>query len=165
MSDQEFTPAAVSPQIPLTRIVIAVTVVLVLVVAGVVGIALLIAQGDVERWAAIMQIFRDIFIVFLSLQGILIIVAIAVLIVQIARLVNLLQNEISPILKNAQETANTAAGTARFVGENLSEPLIAFSSFLASLSLFLREAGGIRRALTHIEPDPATDEPPVAPTG
>lgn len=102
---------------------------------------------DAEQTAAKIQIIRDIFIILLALQGILIIAALAVLILQVARLVNLLQNEVMPILNNARETIDAAKGTVEFVGTNVADPVIRLGGFLAGMRVLVSEVGGIRRAV------------------
>lgn len=97
--------------------------------------------------AARVQVIRDAFLIVMGLESILIIFGLAALIIQIARLVNLLQNEVQPILKNTQETVNTAKGTAQFVGANVTGPVIKASAFMAGAGVFIREIGGIRRAI------------------
>ncbi len=119
---------------------------------GLVVVIFLIGLGlavftDPGPTAERIQLLRDIFIIVMSLQAILIIVALAALIVQVARLFNLLNNEIKPILDNALEATDTARGTARFVGSNVTEPLVQSKSFLAGFAVFVREMGGIRRAI------------------
>jgi hypothetical protein len=113
---------------------------------------LLALLSNVEATAPRVQIIRDVFIIVLAFQGILVIAALAVLIVQIARLINLLQNEVMPILKNTQETINTARGTVEFVGSNIAEPVVKLNGFLAALTILIRELFGIRRVLRR-EPD------------
>jgi hypothetical protein len=133
---------------PMSRVVkwiatILIALVVLLFLAGM-GLALF---SDADQTAPRVQIIRDIFIIVLAFQGILVIGALAILITQIARLINLLQNEVMPILKNTQETIDTARGTVEFVGENLTEPVIRLNAFLAAISVLLRELFGIRRAL------------------
>ncbi len=103
--------------------------------------------SDVQATAPRVQIIRDVFIIIMSLEFILIIGALAILILQVARIVNLLQSEVKPVLENAKETVNTAKGTVEFVGNNVSEPVVKTSAFLAGAGVFIREAGGIRRAI------------------
>jgi hypothetical protein len=54
-----------------------------------------------------------------------------VLIIQLASLINLLQNEVKPILKSTSETVNTLRGTTEFLSENLVEPVIKLNSYMA----------------------------------
>ncbi len=76
---------------------------------------------------------RDIFIIFMALETLLIGMALIVLIVQLARLINLLQNEVRPILDSTNETANTLRGTATFLSDNLAEPVIKLNEYVAAL--------------------------------
>jgi hypothetical protein len=87
---------------------------------------------------------RDIFIIVVALESLLIGVALIVLIVQLASLINLLQNEVKPILAATNETVNTLRGTAEFLGENVVEPVIKLNSYLAGLNRML-ELMGIRK--------------------
>jgi hypothetical protein len=77
---------------------------------------------------------RDIFIIFMALEFLLIGMVMIVLIVQLARLTLLLQNEISPILKSTSETANTLRGTTVFLSEHLVEPVLKMNQYLAGLN-------------------------------
>ena len=76
---------------------------------------------------------RDIFIIFLALESLVIGAALVVLVIQLASLINLLQNEVKPILKSTNETVNTLRGTTEFLSENLVEPVIKLNSYLAGL--------------------------------
>ena len=79
---------------------------------------------------------RDIFIIFMALESLLIGAALVVLMIQLASLINLLQNEVKPILKSTSETVNTLRGTTEFLSENLVEPVIKLNSYLAGLKKF-----------------------------
>jgi hypothetical protein len=54
----------------------------------------------------------------------------------LARLTNLLQNEIKPILESTNETVNTVRGTAIFVSENIVDPVVKLNGYVAALSKF-----------------------------
>ncbi len=77
---------------------------------------------------------RDIFIIFMALEFLLIGIVMIILIVQLARLTLLLQNEIKPILDSTNETANTLRGTTAFLSEHLVEPVLKMNQYLAGLS-------------------------------
>ena len=79
---------------------------------------------------------RDIFIIFMAFESLIIGAALVVLIIQLASLINLLQNEVKPILKATTETVNTLRGTSEFLSENLVEPVIKLNSYLAGLRKF-----------------------------
>jgi len=108
----------------------------------------LVTQGD---FAATIRIIRDLVIIFLALEGILIIVSVAVLALQVAKLVNLLQNEVKPILINTQETVKTAQNTVEFMSENIADPVIRASGFASGFTVMVRDLFGIRRAVPRAE--------------
>ena len=87
---------------------------------------------------------RDIFIIVVAFESLVIGVALIVLIVQIASLTNLLQNEVRPILKATNDTVNNLRGTAEFLGENVVEPVIKLNGYLAGLYRML-ELMGIKK--------------------
>ena len=84
---------------------------------------------------------RDIFIIVVALESLVIGVALIVLVVQLASLINLLQNEVRPILHATNETVNTLRGTAEFLGENVVEPVIKLNGYLAGLTRMLELIG------------------------
>jgi len=84
---------------------------------------------------------RDIFIIVVALESLIIGVALVVLIVQLASLINLLQNEVRPILKATTDTVNNLRGTAEFLGENVVEPVIKLNGYLAGLYRMLELMG------------------------
>jgi len=77
---------------------------------------------------------RDIFIIFMALEFLLIGIVMIILIIQLARLTLLLQNEIKPILDSTSETAHTLKGTTLFLSEHLVEPVLKMNQYLAGLS-------------------------------
>jgi hypothetical protein len=76
---------------------------------------------------------RDVFIIFMALESLVIGAALVILIVQLSILINLLQNEIKPILNSTNETVNTLRGTAVFLSDNLAEPIMKLNEYLAGL--------------------------------
>jgi len=118
----------------------------ILVVIFLIGLALALF-ADVQPTAARMQVIRDIFIILIGLELILIVASLAVLIVQIARLITLLKSETKPILENAQEATRSAKNTVDFVSTNVTQPIVRVSSFMAGARVMLRDVGGIRRAI------------------
>lgn len=118
----------------------------ILVVIFLIGLALALF-ADAQPTAARMQVIRDIFIILIGLELILIVASLAVLIVQIARLITLLKSETKPILENAQEATRSAKNTVDFVSTNVTQPIVRVSSFMAGARVMLRDVGGIRRAI------------------
>jgi hypothetical protein len=88
---------------------------------------------------------RDVFIIVMALESLLIGAILVILIFQIARLTNLLQHEIKPILKSTNETISTLRGTTEFLSDNLTEPVIKINEYVAAIQKFLELFGVGRR--------------------
>ena len=109
------------------RILVAsIIVFVVLIVVGIVFAVIGLLQ-DAETTSNI----RDIFIIFMAFESLLIGAALVILIIQIASLMNLIQNEVKPILESTTDTVNTLRGTTAFLSENMVEPVIKLNSYLA----------------------------------
>lgn len=132
----------------LKRVVILVTAVLIGAILLLFILALVIAlTSDLQQSSAVIRVIRDLVIIFLALEGILIVLALGILVLQVAKLINLLQTEVRPILENTQQTVKTAQGTVEFVSQNALAPILRLSGFLAGASVLTRELFGIRRAI------------------
>ena len=112
----------------------------VIVLAGIVVAVIFLAKSP----AAAANV-RDIFIIFMALESLLIGAALVVLIIQLASLINLLQNEVRPILQSTTETVNTLRGTTAFLSENLVEPVIKLNSYMAGMKKIFDLLGIIRK--------------------
>ncbi|MEX2143733.1 MAG: hypothetical protein WD740_04000 [Anaerolineales bacterium] len=111
------------------------------IVFVILGLALLVGLG-----AAILYLLqpdaptegiRDIFIILVAFEFMIIGLALILLLVQLARLINMLNNEVRPILDSASEAAKTMRGTSRFISDKLVAPIVSASAGIA----------GFRRAL------------------
>jgi hypothetical protein len=116
------------------------------VVAGIVLIAVLISVAIYFLLLPTTPTdkIRDVFIIVVALESLVIGVALIVLIVQLASLINLMQNEVRPILIATNETVNTLRGTVEFLGEEVIEPVMKLSGYLAGLNRML-ELMGIKK--------------------
>ena len=74
---------------------------------------------------------RDVFIILMALESMLTGLALTILIVQVARLTNLLENEVKPILNSTNETISNLRGTSKFLSDNLVEPVIKLNEVVA----------------------------------
>ncbi len=79
---------------------------------------------------------RDVFIIFLALLSMIMMLILIILIYQLSVLINLLQNEIKPIISSTNETVSTLRGTATFLSENVTEPVIKLNEYLAGFTQF-----------------------------
>jgi hypothetical protein len=144
MTDERQEPSTEDPQLPVVtpetasttnaadkkRITIVAIVVAIIVIALLVlGTIYLVNPSHSDQTEQI----RDVFIIFIALESFVIGVALVVLIIQLSNLINLLQNEIRPIINSTSETVNTLKGTAKFVSDNLSEPVIKINQLSAMI--------------------------------
>jgi hypothetical protein len=112
------------------------------IMVGIIIAAIIILAGIIAAIIALTKYpnvatnVRDIFIIFMAFESLIIGAALVVLVIQIASLINLLQNEVKPILQSTSETVNTLRGTTEFLSENLVEPVIKLNSYLAGLRKF-----------------------------
>lgn len=111
------------------RVLILIVVIGILLLAGMITGVIFLLRAD----AATAGKIRDIFIIFMAFESILIGAALVILAIQLAVLINLLQNEIKPILDTTTEAVNTIRGTADFMSANLVEPVIKLNEYVAAL--------------------------------
>lgn len=121
------------------RIMIAVVIGAVIILALLIFAIILLMQPTTPT-----DRIRDVFIIVVALESLVIGVALIVLIIQLASLINLLQNEVRPILSATNETVNTLRGTAEFLGESVVEPVIKLNGYLAGMSRVI-ELMGIKK--------------------
>jgi hypothetical protein len=122
----------------------AIVAVFVVGLIGALAVAVIADPDDAASWVGII---RDLFIIVLAMEGMLMGIALIVLILQLAALVNLLQNELQPIVDNANETVTTVRGTAQFVSQNLVEPVIKAGALMAAVGGMVRELVRLRRSV------------------
>lgn len=88
---------------------------------------------------------RDIAIIVLALESIVIGVALIVLAFQIYRLVKLIEQEVKPILESAQRTTQTVEGTASVIGESVVTPVAKAIGFTAAVREVIKVLAGRRK--------------------
>ncbi len=81
---------------------------------------------------------RDISIILLALESIVIGIILLLLLWQVRLLVLLLRDEIKPILENTQETTKTLQSTTKFVGKRVTKPVVDTISFFAGVKQVMR---------------------------
>jgi len=125
--ETELPPAA--DQNKSQRTLIFVILLGILILAGVIFSVAALSGMDSDGTGKI----RDIFIIFMAVEFLIIGIALVVLIIQLANLINLLNNEVKPILKSTTETVNTLKGTTQFLSDNMVGPVIKLNEYLAGL--------------------------------
>lgn len=124
----EVTSASMNPETNKKKVLILTIAIIVIILALIVLAAIFLLD---KNNSALTEQIRDVFIIFMALESLIIGAALVILIVQLATLINLLQNEIRPIIDSTNETVNTLKGTALFLSDNLAEPVIKVNAFAA----------------------------------
>lgn len=127
MPQGEFDSGVQNAKSPVGLIIAVVVILIVLI-----GAAVLLLRADNATTGRV----RDVFIIFMALESLVIGVVLIVLIVQLATLINLLQNELKPIIQSTNDTVNTLRGTVAFLSENMTEPIIKLNAYLAGFKQF-----------------------------
>lgn len=123
------------------KIIIIIIVVAIVFLIGFVATFVLLMSAQARAVAQL----RDVFIIFLALQSLLIGLVLVILMIQLARLINLLNNEIKPILESTNDTVSNLRGTTSFLSDNLVEPVIKLNETMAGFTRFLVLTGLIRK--------------------
>jgi hypothetical protein len=105
---------------------------MILILAVFVGVVYFLLQETTPT-----STIRDILIIFMAFELSILGFAMILLIIQIARLINLFQNEIKPLLETANETMGTLRGTVAFLGDTFVQPVIKVNSYLAGFRRIL----------------------------
>lgn len=155
-----------SPGPKVTRLIKILAILGILFILILFAVALAVALIDAESWAPLIRIFRDVFLLILLMEFMLIVTAFAILMLQAAGFLIMLKTEVQPILNNARETTRLSRATAQFINSNAVDPLIQIKSFLSGLLAFLRELIRIRALVTTKESIPEhQDETQPSSTG
>lgn len=112
-------------------------IIFVLVIAGLVFAVNAMIQHPGET-----ETIRDIVIIFMAFESLIIGLVLILLIIQVARLTAMLQNEVRPILDATNETVRTLQGTSKFLSSKMISPVIKVNSSIAA----------VRRAIEIIVP-------------
>ncbi|GAB4469676.1 MAG: hypothetical protein Kow00124_05080 [Anaerolineae bacterium] len=135
-------PAGSEAQKAFGIIGIVIVVILLALIAGAVLLAL-----NAKTTAPGVEIVRDLLIIFLTLEMIIIGAALTVLVVQIARFINLMNNEVQPLVETTRETLQTVRGTAAFMSKHLAEPVMQANSVLSGLAKVARDVDAIGKVV------------------
>jgi hypothetical protein len=81
---------------------------------------------------------RDLAIILLAIESLVIGVVLIVLIWEVRNLAKLLREEIKPIIESADETVRTMRGTTTFMSETLVKPVVRASGFASGVAQALR---------------------------
>jgi len=129
-----------NPQSQKTTLIIIAVITILFLIGITIGVVYL-ANSDAQITGQV----RDIFIIILVMESFLIGAALIILIIQLALLSNLLQNEIRPILSSTKETIRTMKGTSQFISERAVMPIVTIGGLLAGGRKLFEIIGFIRK--------------------
>lgn len=80
------------------------------------------------------QTIRDLFIIVLALETLVIGTLLVILIYQLITLVRMLRDDLKPIIESTQEAVNTAKGTTTFVSQRVTKPAIEAAGYATGIA-------------------------------
>ena len=117
----------------LRKLAVSLVVIMLLLVAGLVLFGMfLLRNPDLTRT------LRDLVIIVLALEMLVMGIAIIVVTIQLARLLHLIRYEIKPILEQASDTIVALRSIVRLVNDNVAAPVVKLGGTLAGAVRFLR---------------------------
>ncbi len=141
--DDPYIPVKSDPQTELRsqrRALIGLVAVVILIIFLTIAFLVFLINPSFSSAETVARI-RDVFIIIMAFESVMIGGVLVILIIQIARLTNLLQNEIKPILDSTNQTVSTLRGTTQFLSDNLSEPVIKLNEYIAALQKLVELVG------------------------
>jgi hypothetical protein len=106
---------------------------------------------------------RDIAIIVVAVETIIINALLILLVWQIWRLIKMIREEIKPILEDTKDTVGTVRGTADFVSNNVVDPVVKTSGKIAGFRQTLRTLQNEIRGPVQPRPAPRSAPPRPAP--
>ncbi len=76
---------------------------------------------------------RDIFIIILAIESLVVGVFLILMIWQLWQLIKLLRNEVIPLLDTTKDTVEQVKHTTTFVGQSVAAPIISATGFVAGV--------------------------------
>jgi hypothetical protein len=87
---------------------------------------------------------RDLSIIIVAFETIVVNILLAILIIQVTRLVRMLRDEVLPILNSTQEAVGAVRGTATFMSDHVVQPVVKVASFSAGARRAISTAFSLR---------------------
>src|SRR5262245_31711983 len=112
MSDSPEKEESQSDQSPTNNARVMVAVGLVLMIVGLVIVGAVMLAINAKTAAPSVRVVRDLLVILLSLEVVIVGAAFTIFLLQLARLINLVRNEVEPLVEAVTETVNTVRGTA-----------------------------------------------------
>jgi hypothetical protein len=94
---------------------------------------LVLVLGFLLNNPTVTQTVRDLFIILLALESLVVGTLLVILVYQLIALIQLLRDDLRPMIESVQETLNTVKGTTTFVSERVAKPAITASGYIAGI--------------------------------
>lgn len=91
-----------------------------------------------------MDVVRDVAIIVLAIESIIVGILLAILTVQVYKLVKMLREEVKPMLEATQETVGTVKGTTTFLSDHLVAPVVNVAGYISGLRQAAKTLAGFR---------------------
>ena len=101
---------------------------------------------------------RDLFIIALALETLVIGTLLVILIYQLIVLIRMLRDDLKPMIESTQQTLDTVKGTATFVSQRVTKPAIAASGYAAGFSRSIRVLKAMLPLRPRSTPGPSSSE-------
>jgi heme/copper-type cytochrome/quinol oxidase subunit 2 len=102
-------------------------------------------------------ITRDILIIILAIESIVVFVFLGLMIWQLYQLIKLLREEVIPLINTTKDTVEQVKHTTTFVGQSVAAPVISVSGFLAGAKAMIDTARGNRPPESILRKEERTD--------
>jgi tellurite resistance protein TehA-like permease len=130
--------------VPTGYVVLGIVLALIVVGALIFGILWL-----ARTYPAQIETIRDVFIIALALESCIFGIVLLLMLIMLIRLVNTVEFEIKPILRQTNQTIGSVRGTTAFVSRHVVDPVVKASSY----------AAGVRRGVKTLFGDPRKNLP------
>ncbi len=104
------------------------------------------------------QTVRDLFIIVLALESLVIGLLLVILVYQLIVLIRMLRDDLKPMIDSTQETLNTVKGTATFVSQRVTQPAITASGYITGIGRSIRTLTAMLPRRRRSAPVPASGE-------
>jgi hypothetical protein len=101
---------------------------------------------------------RDLFIIVLALESLVIGTLLVILVYQLIVLIRMLRDDLKPMIDSTQETLNTVKGTATFVSQRVTKPAITASGYISGIGRSIHILAAMLPRRRRSAPAPASDE-------
>jgi hypothetical protein len=101
---------------------------------------------------------RDMFIIVLAFQSLVVGTLLLILVYQLITLTQMLNDDLKPMIESTQETLNTVKGTATFVSRRVTKPAIKASGYVAGISRSIGVLVAMLPRRRGSNPGPASDD-------